>query len=107
VLVVDVREPRRAAAVRAAICDERVVAESEHGFSLRERRIVVSSLDEAGAILGAAGWGDADLEILRFDPMRDMKKAPVATNSDAGRLAELIRKPTLTYFEAQQALALL
>ena len=107
VLVIDVREPSRTAAVRAAIGGERIVAETAHGFALRERRLVVSSLEEAGAILSAAGWEDAGLQILRFEPVRTSEEQEVAARADAGRLAELMQKPTLTYFEAQQALALL
>jgi hypothetical protein len=70
VLVIEVGEPARAAAVRAAVSSERVVAESKHGFALRERRLVVSSLEEAGEILGSEGWEDARLQILRFEPVR-------------------------------------
>lgn len=106
VLVIDVREPSRAAAVRAAVSSERVVAESEHGFALRERRLVVSSLEEAGEILGAAGWEDAGLRILRFEPVRDREDRDEGPQLDARRLAELMQKPTLSYFEAQQVLAL-
>ncbi len=107
VLVIDVREPWRASAVRAAIEDERVVAETIHGFALRERRLVVSSLEEAGTILASAGWEDAGLQILRFEPLRAKPQEPEAEKQDTQRLAELMQKPTLTYFEAQQALALL
>jgi hypothetical protein len=106
VLVIDVREPSRAAAVRAAISSERVVAESEHGFALCERRLVVSSLEEAGEILGSAGWEDASLQILRFEPVRDREDRDEGRQADAQRLAELMQKPTLSYFEAHQALAL-
>ena len=106
VLVIDVREPSRAAAVRAAISSERVVAESEHGFALRERRLVVSSLEEAGEILGSAGWEDADLQILRFEPVRDREDQDEGPQANTQRLAELMQKPTLNYFEAQQVLAL-
>lgn len=106
VLVIDVREPSRAAAVRAAVSSERVVAESEHGFALRERRLVVSSLEEAGEILGSAGWEDASLQILRFEPVRDREDQGEGPQADTQRLAELMQKPTLSYFEAQQALAL-
>jgi hypothetical protein len=106
VLVIDVREPSRAAAVRAAISSDRVVAESEHGFALRERRLVVSSLEEAGEILCSAGWEDADLQILRFEPARDREHRDERPQADAQRLAELMQKPTLSYLEAQQVLAL-
>ena len=106
VLVIDVREPSRAAAVRAAVSSERVVAESEHGFALRERRLVVSSLEEAGEILGSAGWEDASLQILRFEPVRDRADQGEGPQADTQRLAELMQKPTLSYFEAQQVLAL-
>jgi len=106
VLVIDVREPSRVAAVRAAISSERVVAESEHGFALRERRLVVSSLEEAGEILGSAGWEDADLQILRFEPVRNRENRDEGSQVGTDRLAELMQKPTLNYFEAQQALAL-
>ena len=106
VLVIDVREPSRAAAVRAAISSERVVAESKHGFALRERRLVVSSLEEAGEILGSVGWEDTNLRILRFEPVRDRGDRGEGRRADVRRLAELMQKPTLNYFEAQQALAL-
>lgn len=106
VLVIDVREPCRAAAVRAAVSSDRVVAESKHGFALRERRIVVSSLEEAGEILGAAGWKDASLQILRFEPVRYREERDESRQANAQLLARLMQKPTLSYFEARQALAL-
>ena len=106
VLVIDVREPSRAAAVRAAVSSDRVVAESEHGFALRERRLVVSSLEEAGEILCSAGWEDAGLQILRFEPVRPREEPDKRQRANTQRLAELMQKPTLTYLEAHQALAL-
>jgi hypothetical protein len=106
VLVIDVREPSRAAAVRAAVSSDRVVAESEHGFALRERRLVVSSLEEAGEILCSAGWEDAGLQILRFEPVRHREEPGEKRQANTQRLAELMQKPTLTYLEAHQALAL-
>jgi hypothetical protein len=106
VLVIDVREPSRAAAVRAAVTSDRVVAESEHGFALRERRLVVSSLEEAGEILCSAGWEDAGLQILRFEPVRPREEPDKRQRANTQRLAELMQKPTLTYLEAHQALAL-
>jgi hypothetical protein len=106
VLVIDVREPSRAAAVRAAVSSDRVVAESEHGFALRERRLVVSSLEEAGEILCSAGWEDAGLQILRFEPVRHREEPNERQRAKTQRLAELMQKPTLTYLEAHQALAL-
>jgi len=107
VLVIDVREPERAAAVRASVRDERVVAESPRGFALRERRLVVSSLAEAGSLLGSAGWAGARLQILRFEPRRETAADADAKESNALRRALLMQQPTLTLFEAQQALALL
>ena len=90
VLVIDVREPSRAAAVRAAVSSDRVVAESKHGFALRERRLVVSSLEETGEILGSVGWEDAHLRILRFEPVRDREDRGEGRRTDAQRLAELM-----------------
>jgi hypothetical protein len=104
--MIDVREPCRAAAVRAAVSGDRVVAESKHGFALRERRIVVSSLEEAGEILGAAGWNDSSLQILRFEPARYREERDESRQADAQLLARLMQKPTLSYFEARQVLAL-
>jgi hypothetical protein len=99
VLVVLVGDPRQLAQVRAAIDDERVVAESDDAFALKERRVISESLAGVGPMLMAAGWDDDPLEIVAT-----RLHLPERDSDQASRLAELMNKPTLNLMEARRAL---
>ena len=49
---------------------------------------------------------EAVLRILRFEPVRYREERDESRQADAQLLARLMQKPTLSYFEARQALAL-
>jgi len=99
VLVVVVGDLRGVAQVRAAIDDERIVAESDDAFALKERRVISESFAGVGPMLTAAGWGDDSLEIVT------LRLHPSETDSDrSSELAELMKKPALNVMEARRAL---
>jgi hypothetical protein len=101
VLVVVVGDLRQLAQVRAAIDDERIVAESDDAFALRERRVISESFAGVGPMLTAAGWGDDSLEIVAI-----RLHAPRTGPDRASELAELMNQPTLNLMEARRALGL-
>jgi hypothetical protein len=101
VLVVVVGDLRGVAQVRAAIDDERIVAESEDAFALKERRVIAESFAGVGPMLTAAGWGDESLEIVAI-----RLQAPETDSKRTSELAELMKKPALNLMEARRALAL-
>ena len=99
VLVVVVGDLQQLAQVRAAIDDERIVAESDDAFALKERRVISESFAGVGPMLTAAGWGDDSLEIVA------LRLHPSETDSDrSSKLAELMKKPALNLMEARRAL---
>jgi hypothetical protein len=103
VLVVVVGDLGQLAQVRAAIDDERIAAESDAAFALKERRIISESFEGVGPMLTAAGWGDDPLEIVAIQP-----RAPRPEDSDrASDLAELMKKPSLNWMDARKALGFL
>jgi len=102
VLVIVVGDGGQLAQVRAAIDDERVVAESDDAFALMERRIISESFAGVGPMLTAAGWGDDPLEIVAIQP-----RAPRPDPDRASELAELMKKPSLNWTEARKALGFL
>jgi hypothetical protein len=101
VLVVLVGDHEQLAQVRAAIDDERVVAESDDAFALKERRVVAESLAGVGPMLMAAGWGDDSLEIVTIRLHEHQ-----GDSDRASSLAELMNKPKSTLMEARRALGL-
>jgi hypothetical protein len=101
VLVVVVGDLQGVAQVRAAIDDERIVAESDDAFALKERRVISESFAGVGPMLTAAGWGDDSLEIVAI-----RLQAPETDSKRTSELAELMKKPTLNLMEARRALAL-
>ena len=101
VLVVVVGDHEQLAQVRAAIDDERIVAESDAAFALKERRVISESFAGVGPMLMAAGWGDDSLEIVAI-----RLRAPQTGSDRASVLAELMNKPTLNLMEARRALGL-
>jgi len=102
VLVIVVGDLGQLAQVRAAIDDERVVAESDAAFALKERRIISESFAGVGPMLTAAGWGDDPLEIVAIQP-----RTPPSDPDRASELAELMKKPSLNLMEARKALGFL
>jgi hypothetical protein len=101
VLVIVLGDLQKLAQVRAAIDDERIVAESEDAFALRERRVVSESFAGVGPMLTAAGWSDDSLEIVAI-----RLHEPETGSDRTSELAELMKKPTLDLMEARRALAL-
>lgn len=99
VLVVVVRDPTRVAWVRAAVDEERVVAESQGGFALAEGRIVTESVHHVASLRMQAGWSDARLEVVAIGPRTEEFGAV-----DAHRLGVLVSKPELEPAEARAAL---
>jgi hypothetical protein len=99
VLVVVVGDLQQLAQVRAAIDDERIVAESDDAFALKERRVISESFAGVGPILTAAGWGDDSLEIVAI-----RLQEPQTGSDRTSELAELMKKPTLNLMEARRAL---
>ncbi len=120
VLVVLVGTRNNLKNVRAAISDERVIAETADAFALVEERIVAASAEAATAPLNLAGWVDREIELVAV-PMDGGRKwasnrsragkggssgASGATDDPekAARIAELMSKPTLTSGEAMTLL---
>ncbi len=108
VLVIFVADAKAVASVRAAVADERVVAESPNAFALSEGRIIAEGGDAASEILSLAGWVDRDLKLMRV--RKRASPSPLGAGgsgqqgSASGELAELLSKDKLTYAEASQLL---
>jgi hypothetical protein len=108
VTVVLVSDPGTLAAVRRAIAPERIVAESSRAFAVRDRRIVSASEEDVGPLIGAAGWTDARIDIVKAGQVSG-GPAPAAM-TPGGRDAELrtlSAKATLSAAEAMRALQFL
>ena len=101
VLVFVVGDLQQLAQVRAAIDDERIVAESDDAFALKERRVISESFAGVGPILTAAGWGDDSLEIVAIR----LHASQTGSDRTSG-LSDLMNKPTLNLMEARRALGL-
>jgi hypothetical protein len=119
VLVVLVGDKRNLQLVRAAISDERIVAETEGGFALVEERVVAANAEAAAGALTLAGWIDREIDLVAVPMdggrrwMRERNKQKKGAAGSAGgagaaeedpekaaRVAELMSKPTLTSGEA-------
>ena len=106
VLVIFASSPQAVAQVRAAVADERIVAESPRAFAVRKGRIIADGHESAGDIVSAAGWVDRELKLLGVG----MKKSLPPTAARDGqaaeggiapeKLAELLSKDSLSYAEA-------
>lgn len=103
--------------VRAAISDDRVVAETEGAFALRSRRIVAESPEAASDSINQLGWIDKEIELIAV-PMarglaweknrhkdRNAQDGDPVDAAQAKRIAELMSKPTLTAGETMAVLA--
>ena len=104
VLVIFVPNAKAVAGVRAAVADERIVAENELAFALREGRIIAAGNDAASEMVSLAGWIGRDLKLMRVrKKARPSQTAAAGTYEGGlpeGKLVELLNKPTLTYIEA-------
>jgi hypothetical protein len=106
VMVVVVKSRDDIGAVREVIDPGRIVASSPEGFVVREGRVVVASVEAAGPLLNAAGWSEAELEIVKLEA-RPVLRGAAGNGNGGGGLAALYAKPTLTLDEALLALRLL
>ena len=108
ILVIFVADARAVARVRAAVSEDRVVAEGPGAFALREGRILADGHDAAGEMVSAAGWIDRELKLLRIrkkaTPSQKSAAGPGQGGLRDGELAELLSKDTLTYAEATRLL---
>ena len=103
--------------VRAAVDDDRVVAETEGAFALRSRRIVAANAEAASGPINTMGWIDKEIELVAVPMGRGHKweknrhKDKDAEGKDGGdpehaeRIATLMGKPTLTSGEAMAVLS--
>ncbi len=93
--------------VRAAIHDDRVVAEGGAAFALEEGRIVALESSDAGLLIGALGWAERSVELIDTrtlggrDPRRAGRSRAAGPQNDLARLA---KKPTLSLGEAMRLL---
>lgn len=108
VLVIFVDSARAVAVVRAAVEDERIVAETPQGFALREGRIIAANRDAAGEVVSAAGWVDRELQLMRVRKNKDLLQPPSAKKGRGSLvdedLARLAGQETLTRSEAYYVL---
>jgi hypothetical protein len=102
VLVIVLCDREAVAEIRALVGSERVVAAAENAFALVEKRIISASFEGVGPLLVRAGWRDLPLEIVVSG-----KSARKPESRPVSRVAELLRKPTLTAVEASLLLSLL
>jgi hypothetical protein len=96
------------AAVRGAVASDRVIAETPGGFAVSGGRIIAHGAESVGALIGAAGWTEAHIEIAT-PRTRDALRSPSAPSA-SGReteLGALLGKRTLTPGEAERALELI
>ena len=104
VIVIIVANPRAVASVRAAVPDDRVVADSPNGFALREGRIIAAEHDSASDLVSAAGWLERKLMLMQVRKKSRSSKTKKGDGDDGGLdpdlLAELLNKETLSYVEA-------
>jgi len=92
--------------VRNAVDPSRIVWSTPDAVALKEGRIVAAGQEAVGEPLMEAGWIDREIEIFTV-AKRDIlppKRGDVAANQDVdperlARLAELVKKPTLSYGE--------
>lgn len=112
VLVLLVGSTDGVARVRAAIDDDRVVAEMDGAFALRSKRVVAASPEAAGGPINQMGWVDKEIELIAV-PMgqglvwetnrhknQDEPAGKPVDKAQAERIAALMSKATLTSAEA-------
>ena len=64
VVVFVLGSPRAVAQIRAAIRDERVVAETPEAFAVVEGRVLAASAEPVGELLMQLGWDDRPLDLV-------------------------------------------
>ena len=110
VLVFTIPHPQHFERVRKAIADDRVVQETETGFSLSGGRVYVMDVGDAGGLIKTSGWIDQPIQIVSLgmddgDPS-DEPPAPKMTREERlAKLHSLVKKPTLTRGEQYFVLA--
>ncbi len=121
ILVVIVGSDSGVEQVRAAISNDRIVAEGEGAFALRDMRIVASSPEAASGPINEMGWIDREIELVAVPMARGLKwernrgktrgaqsdesRGSSEDSAQAERIAELVKKPTLTTGEAMAVLS--
>jgi hypothetical protein len=92
--------------VRAAVHDDRVVAESEFAFALEEGRIVALESPYAGPLIGALGWAERGIELIDASTLggRDPRRVSRSSAPAQNDLARLSKKQTLSLGEAIRVL---
>ncbi len=109
ILVIVVGSKQGVAHVRSAIPSHRIVAESEGAFATVEERIVAASPEAASGPLNAMHWVDREIQIVRVPTSSRPARSGAGGSAgpggaDAGNIAELMQKDTLTSAEANQLL---
>ncbi len=93
--------------VRAAIHDDRVVAEGGAAFALEEGRIVALESSDAGLLIGALGWAERSVELIDTrtlggrDPRHVKRSSAPGPRNDRARLS---KQRTLSLGEAMRVL---